>query len=68
MSFETGRQVRLVQPVIQGEIIDTEYDKSRKELKHLIECGTRMARNSNAGFLNRNWRLLSNYDKSQQIY
>ncbi|MBK7491160.1 MAG: hypothetical protein KBF68_00970 [Nitrosomonas sp.] len=37
MSFEMGRQVRLVQPVIQGEIIDTEYDKSRKELKHLIE-------------------------------
>lgn len=37
MSFEAGRQVRLVQPVIQGEIIDTEYDKSHKELKHLIE-------------------------------
>jgi len=36
MSLETGQTVRLIQPTIQGEIIDTEYDKDAKQLKHLV--------------------------------
>lgn len=35
--METWNQVRLVQPVIQGEIIDTQYNKQAKQLEHLLE-------------------------------
>lgn len=35
--MEIGNQVRLIQPVIQGSIIDTEYDKDAKSLIHLVE-------------------------------
>ena len=35
--MEIGNTVRLVQPVIQGSIIDTEYDKDAKQLRHLVE-------------------------------
>lgn len=35
--MESGNEVRLVQPVIQGVIIDTEYDKDAKQLRHLVE-------------------------------
>ena len=35
--MEIGNQVKLIQPVIQGEIKDTEYNKDSKELQHLLE-------------------------------
>jgi hypothetical protein len=35
--MEIGKTVKLKQPVVQGVIIDTEYDKGAKELKHLVE-------------------------------
>lgn len=35
--MDIGDSVRLVQPVINGVIIDTEYDKSTKQLRHLVE-------------------------------
>lgn len=35
--MEIGNQVRLIQPVIAGEIKDTEYDKDAKQLRHLVE-------------------------------
>lgn len=35
--MEIGNVVRLVQPVIQGEIVDTEYDKDAKQLRHLVQ-------------------------------
>ena len=35
--MEIGNQVRLIQPVIAGEIKDTEYDKGAKQLRHLVE-------------------------------
>lgn len=38
--MEIGDNVRLVQPVITGVILDTEYDKSTKQLRHLIEYST----------------------------
>lgn len=34
--MEIGNQVRLVQPVVAGEIVDTEYDKESKQLRHLV--------------------------------
>lgn len=34
--MEIGNTVKLKQPVIQGEIIDTEYNKDSKELHHLV--------------------------------
>lgn len=37
MSVEIGNTVRLKQPVIQGPVIDTEYDKDAKCLRHLVE-------------------------------
>lgn len=35
--MEIGNQVRLIQPVVSGEVIDTEYDKDAKELRHLVQ-------------------------------
>lgn len=35
--MEIGNSVKLIQPVIQGSIIDTEYDKDAKQLRHLVE-------------------------------
>lgn len=35
--MEVGEIVKLIQPVIQGEIKDTEYNKDTKTLKHLVE-------------------------------
>lgn len=32
--------VRLIQPVITGVILDTEYDKSTEQLRHLVEYTT----------------------------
>ena len=34
--MEIGSPVRLIQPVVQGEIVDTEYDKGSKSLRHLV--------------------------------
>ncbi len=46
--MEIGQKARLIQPVIQGEIVDTEYDKDAKELRHLLvyedTSGTRQQR------------------------
>ena len=35
--MKIGSQVKLVQPVIGGPIVDTEYDKDAHELRHLVE-------------------------------
>ena len=35
--MEIGNSVRLIQPVVKGEIKDTEYDKGEKQLRHLVE-------------------------------
>lgn len=34
--IEVGQQARLVQPVIQGEVTDTRFNKEAKELEHLV--------------------------------
>lgn len=34
--MEEGQQVRLIQPVIQGQITDTRYNKDAKQLEHLV--------------------------------
>lgn len=35
--MEIGKKVKLKQPEISGLIVDTEYDKEAKQLKHLVE-------------------------------
>ena len=35
--MKTGDKAKIVQPVIEGSIIDTEYDKEKEQLKHLLE-------------------------------
>ena len=35
--MKTGDKAKLAQPVIQGFIIDTEYDKEKEQLRHLLE-------------------------------
>ena len=35
--MEIGQQVRLVLPTIEGQIVDTQYNKSQKQLEHLVE-------------------------------
>ena len=35
--METGDKAKLIQPVIQGEIVDTEYDKENRCLRHLLK-------------------------------
>lgn len=37
MAIEIGVTVRQKVPVISGEVVDTEYDKDAKCLKHLVE-------------------------------
>lgn len=37
MAVEIGKKARLIQPVIEGNVIDTEYDKDAKSLRHLVE-------------------------------
>ena len=37
MKMKTGDEARLIQPVIQGSIVETEYDKDKEQLKHLLE-------------------------------
>ena len=34
--MEEGQTVRLIQPVVQGEISDTRYNKDAKCLEHLV--------------------------------
>lgn len=34
--MEEGQEVRLIQPVIQGQITDTRYNKDAKGLEHLV--------------------------------
>ena len=36
MAIEVGKTARLIQPVVQGEILDTQYNKESKELEHLL--------------------------------
>lgn len=36
MAVEMGKKARMIAPVIQGDVIDTEYDKSNKCLRHLL--------------------------------
>lgn len=36
MALEIGQTAKLIQPVIQGEIIDTQYNKDSKQIEHLI--------------------------------
>lgn len=35
-NFPIGSPVRLIQPVVSGEVADTEFDKDANELKHLV--------------------------------
>lgn len=35
--MEEGQTVRMVQPVIQGQITDTRYNKDAKALEHLVD-------------------------------
>ncbi len=35
--MEEGQTVRLIQPVIEGPIIDTRYNKDIKGLEHLVQ-------------------------------
>ena len=37
MKMKTGDKAKLAHPVIQGLIIDTEYDKEKEQLRHLLE-------------------------------
>jgi hypothetical protein len=37
MGVEIGKKARLIQPVIEGAVVDTEYDKDAKSLRHLVE-------------------------------
>lgn len=34
--INVGQQARLIQPVIQGEVIDTRFNKTAGELEHLV--------------------------------
>lgn len=34
--FDIGQKVKLIVPVVTGEIVDTEFDKESKQLKHLL--------------------------------
>jgi hypothetical protein len=34
--IEIGQQARLIQPVIQGEVIDTRFNKSAGQLEQLV--------------------------------
>jgi len=36
MTLKVGQTTRLIQPVIEGEIVDTRYNKDAKELEHLL--------------------------------
>lgn len=36
MSLETGQRAKLIQPTIEGEVVDTQYNKDAKELEHLL--------------------------------
>jgi hypothetical protein len=36
MAYKIGETVRLIQPVIQGKVIDTEYNKSTESVHHLV--------------------------------
>ena len=35
--MEIGNMARLVQPLVQGTITDTQYNKDAKQLSHLLE-------------------------------
>lgn len=35
--MKMGDNVRLIQPVVSGVIVDTEYDKSTEQLRHLVD-------------------------------
>jgi hypothetical protein len=36
MPIPVGQQARLIQPVIQGEVLDTRYNKDAAELEQLV--------------------------------
>lgn len=37
---EVGQRVRLIQPVIEGVVLDTRYNKDVKSLEHLVDYGS----------------------------
>lgn len=37
MDIKKGGTVRLIQPVIKGVVLKTEYDEDAEQLKHLVE-------------------------------
>jgi hypothetical protein len=37
LAIEEGARVRQKAPTIEGTVVDTEYDKGTKELRHLVE-------------------------------
>lgn len=36
MSIKIGQQAKLVQPVVQGEVKDTRFNKDEGQLEHLL--------------------------------
>lgn len=38
--MKIGQQARLIQPLIQGEVLDTRFSKSAGELEHLVSYQT----------------------------
>lgn len=37
MSIVIGGKAKLIQPVVSGEIIDTQFNKSASQLEHLLQ-------------------------------
>lgn len=40
MPLKVGQQARLIQPIVAGEIKDTQFNKSASELEHLLAYET----------------------------
>lgn len=37
MSIEVGKQAKVIQPVIQGEVSDARYNKDAKQMEYLLQ-------------------------------
>ena len=40
MALEEGKKARLVQPTVEGKIIDVQYNKEKRCLEHCLEWTT----------------------------
>lgn len=59
--IEVGSQARLKQPVIEGEVTDTRYNKSAGELEHLLSFT-----DANSGETHERWFLASQLEGAAQ--